>query len=289
MNENENIKTGLVLEGGGIRGIYTAGVLDELMIQNIQVDGLIGVSAGIIHGVSYISGQMGRNVRYFLKYRNEKHFMSLYSLITSGNICGTDFCYDKIPNELSVFDYDTFRERAKEIPVYAGCSNLETGKPEYIRIYDVKEQMDAIRASASLPLVSEIVEYDGMKLLDGGSTDSIPVSAMRKLGFHKNIVVLTRPAGYQKQEDKTIPLMRRKYSEYPEYVDACEKRYLDYNEALQYVEYLEQTGEVLAVRPSRDLKVSRTEKNLDKIKRIYKLGRFDAQNMLDDIRKFMLS
>lgn len=286
---SEEVKVGLVLEGGGQRGIYTAGVLDELMAHNIQADGLIGVSAGIIHGVSYISEQYGRNARYFVKYRSDKHFMSLYSLITSGNICGKEFCYDKIPNELAVFDYDRFRERAAAIPVYACCSNLETGEPEYIRLYDAREDMDAIRASASLPLVSETVEFKGMKLLDGGSTDSIPVAAMRKFGFKKNIVVLTRPAGYEKKEDKTIPIMRKLYGKYPEYVEACENRYLEYNKTLKYIEYLESIGEVCVIRPSRDMKVGRAERNVDKLKRLYKLGRFDTQNLLDDIQKFMLS
>lgn len=285
----EETKIGLVLEGGGMRGIYTAGVLDELMEAGIQADGMIGVSAGVIHGVSYASHQYARNIRYFVKYRKDKRFMSLYSLITSGNLCGTEFCYDTIPNELAVFDFERFRKQAEEMPFYVCCTNVESGKAEYIRLYDAKEQMDVIRASASMPLVSEIVEYDGMKLLDGGTADSIPVEKMQELGFSKNIVVLTQPDGYVKKADKSLPVMRRVYKEYPEYIEACKNRYLQYNRTLEYLSELTEQGKAIVIQPSRDLKLSQTEKNIDKLKRMYKLGRFDTKNLLDDIQKFMVS
>ncbi len=275
-------KLGLVVEGGGMRGIYASGVLDELLLRGVKADGLVGVSAGIIHGVSYVSNQLGRNIRYFLKYREDKRFMSWTSLFKTGNVCETEFCYDEIPYKLSKFDFDTFAQRAKDMEVYSTVTSLDTGKAEYIRLYDLREQMDAVRASASLPLVSENVEVDGKLYLDGGTADSIPLKFMQGAGFEKNIVILTRPAGYVKKPDKTFPLLKAKYKNYPGYVKACEDRHKMYNEELRYVREQELKGNILVIRPSRVINVSRTEKNLEKMKRMYKLGRFDAMNALND-------
>lgn len=286
MSELES-RLGLVLEGGGMRGIYTTGVLDEFLEQGIKVDGLVGVSAGILHGVTYISEQYGRNVRYMVKYRGDKRFMSFSSLRKTGNICETEFCYHEIPEKLFPFDYETFRKNAEKVEVYSCASNLETGKAEYLRVTDLREQIDALRASASLPLVSEIVEYDGMKLLDGGTTDSIPIDFMRSRGFQKNIVILTRPEGYQKGSDKTMFLMKRKYAEYPSYVEAAANRQTKYNETLEKIQEYEAAGEVYVIRPSRDLGIGRTEKDIEKLKRMYKLGRYDAQNKMDEIKRYI--
>ncbi|MBP3235244.1 MAG: patatin family protein [Eubacterium sp.] len=278
---------GLVLEGGGMRGIYTSGILDEMLLRGVKVDGLLGVSAGIIHGISYVSEQYARNIRYFVKYRSDKRFMSIASFLKSGDVCEEDFCYHQIPDELSPLDYDKFLENAEKIKVYSVATNLENGKAEYIRITDVKKQMDAVRASASLPLVSRIVEYDGMKLLDGGSSDSIPLEASEKLGFDRNIVVLTRPLGFEKKPDRTIPVMKRVYSEYPEYLKTCENRYIEYNRELEYVKEAEESGRAFVLRPSRTIKISRSEGDIEKIKRMYKLGRFDAQNNMDALIEFI--
>ncbi len=290
MNEktdNKMSRLGLVLEGGGMRGIYTAGVLDEFLENGITVDGLVGVSAGILHGISYISEQVGRNVRYCIKYRGDKRFMSLQSLVKTGNLCETEFCYHEIPDKLYPFDYEKFKENAEKVEVYSCATNLETGKAEYIRIYDVKAQIEAVRASASLPLVSKEVEYDGMKLLDGGTADSIPVDFMRSAGFDRNIVILTRPGGYQKGKDRTMPVMKRMYRKYPEYLQAAANRKDMYNETLEHIAAYEKAGEVLVIRPSRDLKVGRTEKNVDNLKRMYKLGRFDARNQMEEILAYV--
>ena len=176
-------KTGLVLEGGGQRGIYTAGVLDVFMDNDIEVDGVIGVSAGAIHGLSYVTRQRGRNMRYNMKYRNNKHYMSMYSLITTGDICDEQFCYHDIPERLDPLDYDAFV--ANPTRFYVGCSNLETGEAEYLECTDMRNPADVnkVRASASLPLISNTVEVDGMKLLDGGVSDSIPIFAFRRMGY----------------------------------------------------------------------------------------------------------
>ncbi|MCR5213161.1 MAG: patatin family protein [Eubacterium sp.] len=278
-------KTGLVVEGGGIRGIYASGVLDELLVRGIKVDGLVGVSAGIIHGISYVSEQYGRNIRYFLKYRSDKRFMSMQSYIKSGNVCNTEFCYDDIPYRLSRFDFETFKKNAEKIETYSTVSSLETGKAEYIRIYDLRDQMDVVRASASLPLISENVEYKGKLYLDGGSADSIPLKFMMNNGFEKNIVILTRPEGYVKKSDNLMPLMKLRYKDYPEYLKTCQKRHIMYNDELRLVEKEEKAGNAVVIRPSRDLGVGRADKDLEKIKRIYKLGRFDCQKILKDLEK----
>ncbi len=280
---------GIVCEGGGMRGIYVSGVLDEMLIRGIKADGLVGVSAGIIHGISYVSNQCGRNIRYFCKYRSNKRFMSWSSFFKTGNVCETEFCYEEIPYKLSRFDFAEFRKRAEKIETYSVVTSLETGKAEYIRLYDLTRQMNAVRASASLPLVSENVEYDGKYYLDGGTADSIPLGFMLSQGFKKNIVILTRPEGYVKKADKSFPILKAKYKDYPEYIKACGDRHIMYNDELRLVRELERRGDILVIRPSRSLKVSRSEGDIEKIKRMYKLGRFDAMKMFErkDVKEWL--
>ena len=285
----EASRLGLVLEGGGMRGIYTSGILDEFLLNGIKADGLVGVSAGILHGVSYVSEQVGRDIRYYIKLRSDKRFMSLQSLIKTGNLCETEFCYNEISDVLAPIDFETFAENAKRMEVFAGTTNLATGKPEYLRLTDVREQRDRdiTRASASLPMVSRTVVVDGKELMDGGTADSIPIEFMRNRGYTKNIVVLTQVAGYEKGPDKTIPIMKLKYKDYPEYVKAAANRHVMYNETLKKIDELEKAGEILVIRPSRDLGVGRTEKDTEKLKRMYKLGRFDAQNRMKEILDYV--
>ena len=284
---SEKQKIGLVLEGGGMRGMYTTAVLDNFLEFGIRADGVIGVSAGAIHGASYLSNQIGRNVRYNLKFINDKRYMSIRSLIKTGDLFNKEFCYDTIPNKLNKFDYETFRKNAEEVPFYVVCTNLESGEAEYIRITDLEQDMDFMRASASLPLVSNTIEKDGMKLLDGGTADSIPVDFMRSIGYEKNIVVLTRPEGYTKKPDKTIKLMEHKYKEYPLYLETSRKRYEMYNETLRKLETYEKDGSVLVIRPSREFKISRTEKNVDKLKYLYKMGRYDTRRKIQEIIEYI--
>lgn len=286
MNNSLTNKIGLVLEGGGMRGMYTAGVLDTFMLEGIEVDGVIGVSAGAVCGCSYISKQIGRTIRYNVKYAGDKRYASFESLRKTGDIFNVDFCYEQLPKKLNVFDYDTFRERSKEIPFYVTCTNLDTGKAEHIRCTDLWDEMDYMRASASMPLVSNIIEKDGLKLLDGGTADSIPIKFFESIGYEKNIVVLTRPDGYEKKQDPTIKLMKRMYKDYPNYVRACEDRYKIYNEQVAYIEEREKAGKAIIIRPSRDTKIGRMEKNPDKLKFIYKLGRYDTLKKLDEIKRF---
>lgn len=279
------MKTGLVLEGGGKRGIYAAGVLDVLLEHNITVDGLIGTSAGAVNGCSYVSKQYERNLRYNVRFAREKKYMSIYSLITTGNVVGTEFAYDILPNQLEIFDNDAFEK--SETAYYVTCSNLETGKPEYIRCKSLRgKNIDYLRASASMPYVSQIVEIGGKKLLDGGVCDSIPLKAFQKMGYEKNLVILTRPKGYVKKPENNF-LASVYYSKYPEFVAALKNRYAVYNKTIKYIEEQEKQGNIIVLRPSRFVKVGRMERNVEAIKEMYELGKSDANRMLQEISLFL--
>ncbi|MEE0859625.1 MAG: patatin family protein [Acutalibacteraceae bacterium] len=279
------MKTGLVLEGGGKRGIYVAGVLDVLLEHNIMVDGVIGASAGAVNGCSYVSNQYERNIRYNIKFANEKKYMSIYSLITTGNIVGTEFAYHTIPEQLEIFDNDAFEN--SPIDFYVTCSNLETGRAEYILCKTLRgESMDYLRASASLPYVSQIVGIHGKKLLDGGICDSVPLKAFQNMGYKKNLVVLTRPKGYIKKPENNM-LASLYYNKYPKFVSALKNRYAIYNRTIKYIEEQEKLGNVIVLRPSKLVKVGRMEKNVDAIKEMYELGKSDANKMLQEISLFL--
>ncbi len=303
------MKTGLVLEGGGMRGIYTAGVLDVLMKHKIWTDGVIGVSAGACHGAGYVSGQRGRSIRYTAGYSRDWRFMSFRSLLLTGNVVGEKLSYHDIPYELDPFDFEAFFQ--SPIRMYAGATDLETGKAVYLDLkqdyfetkrececrgvpFEEKEKqraeklfLDMIRASASLPLVSNVVEIKGKKLLDGGTADSIPVREFRRMGYRKNIVVLTRPEGYQKEQDRTIPLMAAKYRRYPEYVKMAARRHIKYNKTLHYIKELEKRDEVFVLRPSVALNVSRMEKDEAMIRSQYQLGIEDTEKRLEKLKQWM--
>lgn len=277
-------KTGLVLEGGGMRGIYTAGVLDVLMEENIRLDGVIGVSAGAIHGCSYVSGQAGRSIRYYKKYCTDTRFMSFKNFFKTGDLVDEKFCYHDLPDTLDPFDYESFKKSAAEF--YVTCTNLETGKPEYIHITDMKGEIDYLRASASLPYVSRIVEKDGKKLADGGCSDSIPVRAFMKLGYAKNVVVLTRPDDYRKKPEKK-GLARIFYRKYPEFVKALESRPEIYNNTVKDIEKLEQTGSVFVIRPSHALSIGRMSHDVKEIIAAYEQGRSDAWEQKEALKAWL--
>lgn len=276
-------QTGLVLEGGGMRGIYTAGVLDVFMDNGISFDGVIGVSAGAIHGCSFVSGQKGRSIRYYKKYGCDSRFMGWKNLILTGDIVNEKFCYHEIPEILDPYDYDAFNR--SKTAFYATCSNVETGEAEYLQITDMKAQVDLMRASASLPYVSHIVEMDGMKLLDGGCTDSIPVEAFRKMGYTKTVVVLTRNRGYVKKPENE-KLASIYYRHYPKFVEALKHRHIRYNQTIQKIEELEREGKIFVIRPSHELTIGRTEHNPVKLQETYETGRRDALCQMKDLKEW---
>lgn len=273
-------KTGLVLEGGGMRGIYTAGVLDVFMENGITFDGVIGVSAGAVHGCSFVSGQKGRSIRYYKKYCRDKRFMSYWNFFRTGDVVDEKFCYHDLPEVLDPYDYEAFN--ASDTEFYVTCTNLETGKPEYLRITDMRSQIDLMRASASLPYVSRIVEAAGKKLLDGGCSDSIPVKAFMDMGFERNVAVLTRQKGYVKKPERS-GLARRFYRKYPDFVKSVEGRPEAYNAAIKEVERLEAEGSLFVIRPSEAPKIGRMSHNVDEIVRTYEAGRKDAESRVREL------
>ena len=278
-------KKGIVLEGGGHRGIYSAGVLDVLYENNVIADGIIGVSAGAVHGASYASGQPGRSVRYTAKYCGDKRYMSMLSLFKTGDMFNEDFCYHEIPEKLDPYDFNALE--SSHTAFYVTCTDVQTGKPVYHLCRTLRgSEMKWMQASASMPLVSKIVEVDGYRMLDGGMADSIPEEAFEKMGYTKNIVILTQPAGYIKEKNTMLPLIRVALKKYPALVRDMETRHTCYNRELIAVEQKAEKGEILLIRPSADLKVSRTEKDPDKIRALYNLGRQDAAAQLKAVKLF---
>ncbi len=280
------MKIGMVLEGGGMRGMYTAGILDVMMENEINIDGIVGVSAGTVFGCNYKSKQIGRAIRYNKKYCKDPRYGSMKSFFKTGDIFDKDFCYHQLPKELDPFDYQTFYDNPVEF--YATCTDVNTGKAMYKRCYtgDDKE-LEWFRASASMPLVSKVVEIDGGAYLDGGIADSIPIRWIREKGFEKNIVILTRPEGYRKSKNKLMWLMRIVLHKYPNMIQAMKNRHLNYNESLDEVYRLRDAGEVLLFCPDAGLDVGRTENDPEKLEEAYRMGKKHAFDRLAEIRAFI--
>lgn len=280
------MKSGLVLEGGAMRGLFSAGVCDVMMEHHVKFDGMIGVSAGAAFGCNYKSHQPGRVLRYNLKYCNDPRYCSLRSLLKTGDLFGADFCYHEMPERLDIFDVKTFE--ASPMEFYVVCSDVETGKPVYHRCdkvtYDMLEWM---RASASLPLVSRIVEVDGYKLLDGGICDSIPLRQFETMGYDRNVVVLTQPKGYQKEPNKMVPLLRTVLKKYPRIIEAIARRHEMYNETLAYIEGREADGDVFVLRPEGKLPIKRVEHDPKVLQEVYDRGRAVSAKALPALMDFL--
>ena len=280
------MKTGLVLEGGGMRGLFTAGVMDVLMEHGIRFDGIVGVSAGATFGCNYKSRQPGRVLRYNIRFKDEPRYMGLRSLLRTGNLVGAEFSYHTMPNELDLLDRDTFRRDPTEFHVV--CTDAETGQPVYHRIDDMDDvEADWIRASASMPIVSRPVSLDGRLLLDGGISDSIPLRYFEGLGFLRNVVVLTQPKGFYKQRTKLMPLFHLFMRRYPAIIRAMSRRHLMYNDELSYLEEQEQKGHIVIVYPQDTLPIGRTEQDETKMRRVYAMGRLKAEEMLPTVQTFL--
>ena len=279
------IEAGLVVEGGGMRGVYTAGVLDYFMEKNLYFDDCYGVSAGACHISSYVSKQIGRSIKVTLDYINDKRYCSVNSLIKTGDMFGVEMLYDLIPNKLELYDYDTFNKFKGNF--YSVVTNCKTGKAEYMKIKDMKKDIIAVRASSSLPLLSRIVEINGKEYLDGGITDSIPIKKSIKDGHKKNVVILTRDKTYRKSKPKFLSFFKLKYKKYPNLVKAIENRYKMYNETLDFLEEEKAKNKVFIIQPKLPVKISRIEKDKDKLKALYDQGYEDAKELYEDLMKFL--
>lgn len=280
------LKTGLVLEGGAMRGMFTAGVLDVLMEQGIEVDGIIGVSAGAAFGCNYKSCQKGRAIRYNMRYCDDKRYSGIGCLIKTGNLFGAEFCYGEIPEKLDIFDTETFRSSPMEF--YVVATDVETGEPVYHRCpKGDQEDMDWIRASASMPGVSRPVELCGKKLLDGGIVDPIPLKFFEELGYDRIIVVLTQPRDFIKPKTKALPAMKWLLRDYPAVYKAMEQRHHVYNRETAYVRTRENQQKILVIRPEENLPIQRVEHDPNRLKAVYQIGKQVATAEMDQIRRFL--
>lgn len=278
------MKIGLVLEGGGMRTLFTAGVLDAFLDKDIKVNGIVGVSAGALFGVNYVSKQKERSVRYNKKYANEKGYMGLYSWLTTGNAVNKEFAFYRVPFKLDKFNEEEF-EKAKT-DFYVVMTNIESGKPEYVLIRNVFKQMEYFRATSALPFASKIVEINDKKYLDGGISDSIPIEFCESLGYDKIIVVLTRPENNYK-EDKFSFLYKLVYRKYPNLVDRLVNMGKDYEIVLKKIKDLENEEKIFVIRPPKILKIGRLEKNENKIQNVYDIGLNTGKKEIDDLLKYL--
>ena len=280
------MKTGLVLEGGALRGLFSAGVMDVMMEHDVHFDGIVGVSAGAAFGCNYKSHQAGRAIRYNKRFAREWRYCSLRSLITTGDLFGAEFAYHTVPTQYDIFDNVTFEQDPTEY--YVVCSDVLTGKPVYkLCMKGGDTTYDWIRASASMPVCSRIVELEGMKLLDGGMTDSIPLRFFHEKGYQRNIVILTQPEGYVKKPNPLMPLVRLSLRRYPAMVHAMEYRHEMYNEQLAYVRQHELAGDTLVIRPAAALPIGHTSHDPDEMQHVYDIGRETAERLLSDILHFL--
>ena len=278
------MKVGLVLEGGAMRGMFTAGVLDVFLDEQIHIDGIVSVSAGALFGVNLPSKQRGRVLRYNKKYLNDKRYMGWHSLFTTGNIVNKEFAFYHLPFELDVFDQASFSRSG--IDFYTVLTNVESGEAEYVKIHDAFEQMETLRATSAMPFVSKMVEINGKKYLDGGIADSIPLRFCQQLGYDKIIVILTRPLDYRKIPTNPL-IFKAFYHRYPKLVECLTNRYADYNRAVEDVIRLNEQGEIFVIRPSITLPIRRIEKDIANVQAMYDLGVADAKIAIPMLKQYL--
>lgn len=281
------MRVGLVLEGGAMRGMYTAGVLDVMMEHGIKVDGIIGVSAGALFGANYFSKQKGRVIRYSKRFCRDLRYMSVLSFIFTGNLVNKDFAFYRVSKELDAFDDQEFVKN--NTGYYAVATNVETGKAEYLEVKSCFEQMEALRASSAMPLVSRLVEIDNKKYLDGGISDSIPIEKCKSLGYDKIIVVLTRPLDYRKKSlsETTIQKLRKRFWRYNKLIETMINRPKDYNETIEKIIKMEQKGEIFVIRPSQKINIKVIERNENKLQEVYDLGVNDSNKLIVDLKEYL--
>lgn len=283
---SDGVRRGLVMEGGAMRGMFTCGILDVLMDNDITFDGAVGVSAGATFGCNIKSVQPGRAFRYNRKYCGDKRYHSISSLIKTGDIYNVDFCYNKLPYELDKWDIKTFEANPMEF--YCVATDIETGGAVYHNCRTgEKKDIVWIQASASMPLVSRPVEIDGKKYLDGGMSDSIPLKFMEHKGYNRILVIETQPVDYVKKPQKYMPLVKWTYKKTPGMIKCMADRHLMYNEQKRYIREREENGEVFVLRPKEPLNIGAIEKNPGEIERVYLLGRKEAEDNLAAIKAFL--
>ena len=279
------MKKGLVLEGGAMRGLWTAGVTDVMMEHDIRPDGLIGVSAGAAFGCNYKSRQIGRAIRYNTRFAKDPRYSGWKSLLKSGDYFNAEFGYHVVPYEYDIFDTETFEKNPLEFTVV--CTDVETGEAVYHQMDHVDyEELEWLRASASMPLASKIVEVGGWKLLDGGVSDSIPLEYYERQGYKRNVVILTQPLGYRKKHLALMPLMRLALRKYPHLLKALDERHLMYNCQLDYVAEAERLGRCLVIRPDENIPIGHLSHDPQQMRLVYDMGRKVGERYIDKIKEY---
>lgn len=277
--------TGLVLEGGGMRGLYTAGVLEYFAQHDIHFPYIIGVSAGACMAASYLSEQQGRNRSVSIDFVNDKRYLSFSNFIRKGELFGMDFIFDEIPNNIVPLDVKKIINGPDEFVVVT--TNCETGEPMYFykEDYDEKTLGKLLRASSSIPFFADAVEHEGRYMLDGGIVDPLPIIKAESDGYVKNIVVLTKPKGYYKKQSRMSTMIN--YKKYPKVDERMKVRYKHYNERLDYIFEQEKTGNIIVIAPSEDSGVGRTTRNKEKLENLYELGYKDAAEKFEAVKSLM--
>ena len=279
-----SMKKGLVLEGGAMRGMFTCGVLDVFMEHGVTFDGAAGISAGAVFGSNFKSGQIGRGVRYNKKYAKDPRYCSMKSLRETGNLYNVDFCYHELPKKLDPFDCEAFAKNPMEF--YVGATDIKTGEPVYHKCTDCGDvDLEWMRASASMPLVSTPVKVDGYELLDGGIVDAIPLNFLESKGYDRNVIILTQPRGYRKKKTGFFLLWALRKT--PIIGEKMKVRHEMYNQELDEIEMREVAGDVFVIRPPESLGISRTESNPEELERVYQIGRSVAEKNLDAMLAFL--
>ena len=281
------MKTGLVLEGGALRGLFSAGVMDVLMEHGIVFDGVVGVSAGAAFGCNYKSCQPGRAIRYNRRFARDWRYCSVRSLLTTGDLYGAEYAYHYVPDHEDLFDKEAFQQSATAF--YVVCTDVMTGQPVYKRLDRVDDDCyEWIRASASMPLASRVVTVEGRRLLDGGVSDSLPLRFFQQEGYGRNVVVLTQPAGYVKRQNNLLPLIRLALRRYPAFIDAMRRRPEMYNGQLRFVADEERRGTAFVIRPPFDIPIGYTSHDPDAMQRVYDIGRDEARRCLTRLEQFLI-
>ena len=278
--------TGLVLEGGGLRAMFTSGVLDVFMANGIKLDAAVGVSAGVLFGCNYKSNQPGRALRYNIRFKDNPEYMSWRSLLRTGNYVNEHFSYHLLPHEYDPMDFQTYRENPMKF--YAVCTDIDEGRPVYHEIDDADGTgLRWMQASASMPVFARPVEIDGRHFLDGGITDSIPLKFIQAKGYRKNVVILTQPADYYKKKAHVGLAMKMFLKKYPKVAELMSIRHVMYNEQLDYIRSEQQKGDTFLICPDEKLNIGRLSLKEDKMRRVYEAGVEKAFSLLPQLKEFI--
>lgn len=276
---------GIIFEGGGMRGAYTAGIIDALLEHDMNFEYCYGISSGATHATTYLSRQRGRAIQIVTDYIKDKRYFSIMNLIKTGNLFNVDFIYDTIPHELNPYDYETAKNNPAKF--FVGVINMETSKGEFLRVKDIEEEYMKVCASMSLPLIANMVEIDGQRYLDGGIADSLPIQRSINDGNKKSVLVLTQDATYRKKLDKILPLVAIKYRKFPGFVHMVKTRHIRYNASLDQIAEEEKAGRAFVLRPKKPVKIGRLELNRKKMLALYREGYEDGIEAMPRLKAFL--